>query len=39
MTIVIKNKETVIFDDFTFRCVIGKKGLTKSKIEGDKKHQ
>ena len=37
MTIVIKNKETVIFDDFTFRCVIGKKGLTKSKIEGDKK--
>ena len=37
MTIIIKNKETLIFDDFIFRCVIGKKGLTKKKIEGDKK--
>ena len=37
MTILIKNKETLIFDDFNFRCSIGKKGLTKNKIEGDKK--
>ena len=37
MTIVIKNKAALIFDDFIFRCVIGKKGLAKSKIEGDKK--
>ena len=37
MTIVIKNKETLIFDDFVFRCAIGEKGLTKKKIEGDKK--
>ena len=37
MTIVIKNKETLIFDDFIFRCAIGEKGLTKKKIEGDKK--
>ena len=37
MTIVIKNKAALIFDDFIFRCVIGKKGLAKNKIEGDKK--
>ena len=37
MTIIIKNKVTLIFDDFIFRCSIGKKGLTKNKIEGDKK--
>ena len=37
MTIIIKNKETLIFDDFIFRCATGKKGLTKQKVEGDKK--
>ena len=37
MTILIKNKETLIFDDFNFRCSIGKKGITKNKVEGDKK--
>ena len=37
MTIIIKNKVTLIFDDFIFRCSIGKKGLAKNKIEGDKK--
>ena len=37
MTIIIKNKVTLLFDDFMFRCSIGKKGLTKNKIEGDKK--
>ena len=37
MTIIIKNKETLIYDDFLFKCSIGKKGLTKFKKEGDKK--
>ena len=37
MTIVLKNKVTLTFDEFTFRCSIGKKGTTKKKIEGDKK--
>lgn len=37
MTIVLKNKAALIFDDFIFRCVVGKKGLVKNKIEGDKK--
>ena len=37
MTIIIKNKETLIYDDFKFRCSIGKKGFTQNKIEGDYK--
>ena len=37
MTIIIKNKETLIFDDFTFKCCIGKNGTTNKKNEGDKK--
>ncbi len=37
MTIILKNKDTLIFDDFVFRCCIGKKGITNNKIEGDKK--
>ena len=37
MTIILKNKVTLKFDDFYFKCCIGKKGLTKKKIEGDKK--
>ena len=37
MTIILKNKGTLLFDDFIFRCVVGKNGLTKNKIEGDKK--
>ena len=37
MTIIIKNKETLIFKDFSFRCCIGKNGTTYNKIEGDKK--
>ena len=36
MTIILKNK-TLIFDDFIFNCSIGKKGLIKKKVEGDKK--
>ena len=37
MTIILKNKDTLIFDDFSFRCCIGKKGITNNKIEGDQK--
>ena len=37
MTIILKNKASLQFDDFVFHCVIGKKGLTKNKFEGDKK--
>ena len=37
MTIILKNKETLKFDDFFFKCCIGKNGLAKDKIEGDKK--
>ena len=37
MTIILKNKDTLIFDDFKFRCCVGKKGITSNKIEGDKK--
>ena len=37
MTIIIKNKETLIFDNFTFKCCVGKNGITSKKNEGDKK--
>ena len=37
MTIIIKNKDTLIYDDFEFRCCVGKNGFTKKKIEGDGK--
>ena len=37
MTIIIKNKHTLFFDEFEFKCCVGKKGLTKNKLEGDKK--
>ena len=37
MTIILKNKETLKFDDFSFKCTIGKNGLSKKKIEGDKR--
>ena len=37
MTIILKDKVTLVFDEFTFRCSIGKKGTVKDKIEGDKK--
>ena len=35
MTIIIKNKETLLFDDFKFKCSVGKKGFSKNKKEGD----
>ena len=37
MIIIVKNKETLIFDNFKFRCSIGKNGFTYKKKEGDKK--
>ncbi len=37
MAIILKDKATLVFDDFIFRCVVGKKGITKKKVEGDKK--
>ena len=37
MTIFLKKKHTLKIDSFSFKCCIGKKGLTKNKVEGDKK--
>ena len=37
MIISIKNKYTIQLDDFTFKCCLGKKGITKYKKEGDLK--
>ena len=37
MTIILKNKETLHYKEFKFKCCFGKNGLTKNKIEGDKK--
>ena len=37
MRIILKNKETLVYDDFEFKCSIGKGGKSSKKIEGDKK--
>ena len=37
MIIHLKNKHTLQVDDFCFKCSIGKNGISKNKIEGDKK--
>ena len=37
MTIIIKNKETLLIDEFKFKCSVGQKGFSKNKIEGDYK--
>lgn len=37
MIITLKNKDTLVCDDFKFKCCIGQKGLTYRKREGDKK--
>jgi len=37
MTIYLKNKYRLQIDDFTFKCCIGKNGISKKKREGDKK--
>ena len=35
MIIYLKNKHTLVVDEFQFRCAIGKNGLSNKKIEGD----
>ena len=37
MLIFLKNKHTLVVNEFIFKCCIGKGGFTKSKKEGDKK--
>ena len=37
MTIILENKHTLKIKEFYFKCCIGKGGLSKKKIEGDKK--
>ena len=37
MTILVKNKHTLLFDEFKFKCSIGKNGSSLNKNEGDKK--
>ena len=37
MNLILKNKDTLILDEFKFKCSIGKYGLTSTKKEGDKK--
>ena len=37
MLIILKNKHSLKIDGFHFKCCIGKNGLSKKKIEGDKK--
>ena len=36
MILKLINKDTLIIDEFKFKCCIGKKGLKNNKIEGDK---
>ena len=35
MIIIVKNKDTLLIDDFKFKCCIGKKGFSNKKVEGD----
>ena len=35
MIIKIKNKDTLIAGEFKLKCSVGKKGLSKNKVEGD----
>jgi L,D-peptidoglycan transpeptidase YkuD (ErfK/YbiS/YcfS/YnhG family) len=35
MIIHVKNKDTLIIDDFKLKCSIGKNGLNSNKKEGD----
>ena len=37
MIIKVKNKNTLILDDFKFKCCVGKNGISDKKKEGDKK--
>ena len=35
MIIHVPNKNTLIIDEFKFKCCVGKKGLNSNKKEGD----
>ena len=37
MEIIIIKKDTLLYDEFKFKCSIGKNGKTTRKIEGDNK--
>ena len=37
MLILIKNKDTLLYDEFKFKCCVGGKGTSYKKKEGDKK--
>ncbi len=37
MQLILKNKDTLLLDEFKFKCSIGKRGITSKKLEGDKK--
>jgi L,D-peptidoglycan transpeptidase YkuD (ErfK/YbiS/YcfS/YnhG family) len=37
MQIIVKNKDTLLLDEFKFKCSLGKRGTTFNKIEGDLK--
>ena len=37
MQLILNSKDTLLFDEFKFKCSIGKNGFTAKKIEGDKK--
>tara|TARA_B100000941_G_C28416408_1_gene506331 strand:- start:506 stop:1000 length:495 start_codon:yes stop_codon:yes gene_type:complete len=37
MTIIVKDKHTLLFKEFQFKCCVGKNNFSKKKIEGDKK--
>jgi len=37
MIIIIKNKDTLLIDDYKFRCSVGKRGFSQKKVEGDSK--
>ena len=35
MLIKLKNEDTLIIDEFKLKCCVGKKGVSKNKLEGD----
>ena len=37
MQILVKNKDTLLYDEFKFKCCVGKNGVSYNKKEGDKK--
>ena len=37
MTIIVKDKHTLLYKGFRFKCCVGKNNFSKRKIEGDKK--